>query len=120
MFSAMLVVLRVCDFIFFKDTARSQIHTLSLHDALPIYSCGATCGGFTNEYGRPIIGSFAPGRAGSARRANCPRPEEHTSERQSPDHLVCRLLLEKKNNNQGCIVIGVCSMGMLLSTMCRM
>src|SRR5947208_10034906 len=27
------------------------------------------------------------------------RSEEHTSELQSPDHLVCRLLLEKKNNN---------------------
>src|SRR5258708_12383421 len=28
-----------------------------------------------------------------------PRSEEHTSELQSPDHLVCRLLLEKKKNN---------------------
>src|SRR5258708_11525751 len=27
-----------------------------------------------------------------------PRSEEHTSELQSPDHLVCRLLLEKKNS----------------------
>src|SRR5258708_11914299 len=33
---------------------------------------------------------------GTARRAA--RSEEHTSELQSPDHLVCRLLLEKKNN----------------------
>ena len=30
---------------------------------------------------------------------NIVRSEEHTSELQSPDHLVCRLLLEKKNNN---------------------
>src|SRR5258708_31850042 len=29
--------------------------------------------------------------------AVCDRSEEHTSELQSPDHLVCRLLLEKKN-----------------------
>src|SRR5258708_11854378 len=29
-----------------------------------------------------------------------PRSEEHTSELQSPDHLVCRLLLEKKKNRQ--------------------
>src|SRR5947208_11378007 len=29
----------------------------------------------------------------------CLRSEEHTSELQSPDHLVCRLLLEKKNRN---------------------
>src|SRR5258708_32032190 len=28
------------------------------------------------------------------------RSEEHTSELQSPDHLVCRLLLEKKKHNR--------------------
>src|SRR5207244_11696060 len=33
----------------------------------------------------------------AAPRAHCSRSEEHTSELQSPDHLVCRLLLEKKN-----------------------
>src|SRR5438552_10780329 len=33
-----------------------------------------------------------------------PRSEEHTSELQSPDHLVCRLLLEKKNNNTNTLV----------------
>src|SRR5207244_6313569 len=32
------------------------------------------------------------------RRGLAPRSEEHTSELQSPDHLVCRLLLEKKKN----------------------
>src|SRR5947208_8585241 len=32
-----------------------------------------------------------------APRRSTPRSEEHTSELQSPDHLVCRLLLEKKN-----------------------
>src|SRR5258708_30063903 len=31
---------------------------------------------------------------------NGPRSEEHTSELQSPDHLVCRLLLEKKKNEK--------------------
>src|SRR5258708_27508041 len=31
----------------------------------------------------------------------CARSEEHTSELQSPDHLVCRLLLEKKKNKNG-------------------
>src|SRR5690348_17832243 len=41
--------------------------------------------------------SFAiPGPATSA---NCARSEEHTSELQSPVHLVCRLLLEKKNKD---------------------
>src|SRR5947208_11359141 len=33
-------------------------------------------------------------------RANVPRSEEHTSELQSPDHLVCRLLLEKKKKKE--------------------
>src|SRR5258708_29954726 len=32
--------------------------------------------------------------------AQLARSEEHTSELQSPDHLVCRLLLEKKNKNR--------------------
>src|SRR5258708_15029730 len=40
-------------------------------------------------------GGEAGRRAGGAAR-RCPRSEEHTSELQSPDHLVCRLLLEKK------------------------
>src|SRR5258708_23639586 len=31
---------------------------------------------------------------------SCPRSEEHTSELQSPDHLVCRLLLEKKKKER--------------------
>src|SRR5438552_8988874 len=40
------------------------------------------------------------------RRPATPRSEEHTSELQSPDHLVCRLLLEKKND---CVpLIAVC------------
>src|SRR5258708_27771483 len=52
----------------------------------------------------------APGRelnlmpSGASRRGDgkgpfIPRSEEHTSELQSPDHLVCRLLLEKKKTN---------------------
>src|SRR5258708_31085884 len=42
------------------------------------------------------------------RRANeRQRSEEHTSELQSPDHLVCRLLLEKKNTKQSCIISAI-------------
>src|SRR5258708_26129226 len=41
-------------------------------------------------------GAAVPRRDRSAARAGDPRSEEHTSELQSPDHLVCRLLLEKK------------------------
>src|SRR5207244_11658489 len=40
------------------------------------------------------------GQGGADRPRRQPRSEEHTSELQSPDHLVCRLLLEKKNYNK--------------------
>src|SRR6266487_7031344 len=68
---------------FFNDTATTEIYTLSLHDALPI----------SPELTRsltPVTYRVLP----SGLRA---RSEEHTSELQSPVHLVCRLLLEKKN-----------------------
>src|SRR5258708_16381922 len=71
-------------FFFFNDTATTEIYTLSLHDALPI--CGDEGAG-----GRPCSWRW---RWMSFQRAT--RSEEHTSELQSPDHLVCRLLLEKK------------------------
>src|SRR5258708_24936717 len=80
-------------FFFFNDTATTEIYTLSLHDALPI--------------SRPRQAMPNTGNAGdsTSRSPTCgqwltkngaPRSEEHTSELQSPDHLVCRLLLEKK------------------------
>src|SRR5207244_12931716 len=46
--------------------------------------------------GSSPTGSSGPGRRSSTRR--WPRSEEHTSELQSPDQLVCRLLLEKKKD----------------------
>src|SRR5438552_7442763 len=70
-------------FFFFNDTATTEIYTLSLHDALPIW----------NKYVDSMmafVGGGGPGGGGPG------RSEEHTSELQSPDHLVCRLLLEKK------------------------
>src|SRR6267154_6228384 len=67
---------------FFNDTATTEIYTLSLHDALPIL-VGVRFGFFHHA----IDFVFAK----AARRS-----EEHTSELQSPVHLVCRLLLEKK------------------------
>src|SRR5258708_40118380 len=73
-------------FFFFNDTATTEIYTLSLHDALPI------CPARWCSPRRPCARPRAAGRAG--RRSG--RSEEHTSELQSPDHLVCRLLLEKK------------------------
>src|SRR5256885_17099917 len=87
-------------FFFFNDTATTEIYTLSLHDALPIWG--------PNVYGLEILLR----RVGSARRINCleqracvprrryfRRSEEHTSELQSPCNLVCRLLLEKKKKH---------------------
>src|SRR4051794_41307786 len=74
---------------FFNDTPPTEIYTLSLHDALPIF--------FANGGREP-----APETPESLRQAGHqlpsqrPRSEEHTSELQSPVHLVCRLLLEKK------------------------
>src|SRR2546427_8569943 len=75
-------------FFFFNDTATTEIYTLSLHDALPIYHrcldlqvpSSVPSNGFE---GRPH--HFARDRS-----------EEHTSELQSQSNLVCRLLLEKK------------------------
>src|SRR6266700_3227031 len=70
-------------FFFFNDTATTEIYTLSLHDALPI------C-----QRDRPD----EPGAAAAlrVRRRRADRSEEHTSELQSRENLVCRLLLEKK------------------------
>src|SRR5215216_8137505 len=74
-------------FFFFNDTATTEIYTLSLHDALPI---SPAAGSSTPRPPRRCAPSSRPPGSRSA------RSEEHTSELQSPDHLVCRLLLEKK------------------------
>src|SRR5258708_30811380 len=76
------------NFFFFNDTATTEIYTLSLHDALPISYLLAVPRGHRLAK-RAIV---HPGDLADERRS-----EEHTSELQSPDHLVCRLLLEKKN-----------------------
>src|SRR3712207_6860309 len=90
---------------FFNDTATTEIYTLSLHDALPISTptrrsprcsgrcartdCGSACS--------PTPSGRGPGtRTTSAATA---RSEEHTSELQSRQYLVCRLLLEKKKKH---------------------
>src|SRR5947208_15503210 len=78
------LVLILLFFFFFNDTATTEIYTLSLHDALPT-SAGLTL--------TPPVMTRSFNRSTTATR---PRSEEHTSELQSPDHLVCRLLLEKK------------------------
>src|SRR5947208_10468046 len=95
-----------CCFFFFNDTATTEIYTLSLHDALPISQSGSTADNFgmTATYdgaGNLIAGGTCfnigyPVTVGANDVTFAGRSEEHTSELQSPDHLVCRLLLEKK------------------------
>src|SRR5687768_18236428 len=92
---------------FFNDTTTTEIYTLSLHDALPIFfniplildrlgigpelndvaELGCGYGTFTIPIAKRISGSVY-------------RSEEHTSELQSRLHLVCRLLLEKKKKKK--------------------
>src|SRR3712207_8250607 len=87
-------------FFFFNNPATPEIYTLPLHDALPIGS----------ERDRRRVRPAAAERrdvegrrhALESRNENdatfVERSEEHTSELQSRQYLVCRLLLEKKNN----------------------
>src|SRR2546430_16801521 len=79
-------------FFFFNDTATTEIYTLSLHDALPIFPALQAMIQ-RGHLDMPIIG--VAGRPWSVHH-NDGRSEEHTSELQSQSNLVCRLLLEKK------------------------
>src|SRR3712207_7042558 len=86
---------------FFNDTATTEIYTLSLHDALPISQCAADDRQAPSGSRRP--GPAARRRTTRARRhrvSDPTRSEEHTSELQSRQYLVCRLLLEKKKQYQ--------------------
>src|SRR2546429_6434638 len=97
-------------FFFFNDTATTEIYTLSLHDALPIFSVLGTVacvflGGKLRDpemQASTFFGSGAllltAGLTATWAWMRRTRSEEHTSELQSRLHLVCRLLLEKKNN----------------------
>src|SRR3712207_7811993 len=97
-----------CFFFFFNDTATTEIYTLSLHDALPISRRGCWVGRWSTTCGSNLPTSSSartpPGCVSSSPtcsttpRGTAPpgRSEEHTSELQSRQYLVCRLLLEKK------------------------
>ena len=111
-------------FFFFKDTATTEIYTLSLHDALPILAifiasylyCSCWMSGvdsddewLTNagDFSEDSLALALPAGVKLKRcRVGIPpvrhldgRSEEHTSELQSLVNLVCRLLLEKKKEN---------------------
>src|SRR3712207_9167869 len=102
-------MLTECCYFFFNDTATTEIYTLSLHDALPICRPLARAPGPVHVDGEGLevaqvvgdaVGEDAAGPLvelageGELRR----RSEEHTSELQLRQYLVCRLLLEKKKN----------------------
>src|SRR3712207_7029275 len=83
---------------FFNDTATTEIYTLSLHDALPILEVMYELPSRT-DVRRCIISreTIKQGKAPLLVTRSDRRSEEHTSELQSRQYLVCRLLLEKKN-----------------------
>src|SRR2546422_7847565 len=91
------VLISIYVFFFFNDTATTEIYTLSLHDALPIWR-----GGEEEAEERRRRGEEQKRKSTTSTSAPHPanRSEEHTSELQSRLHLVCRLLLEKKKNIQ--------------------
>src|SRR3712207_6878177 len=94
---------------FFNDTATTEIYTLSLHDALPIseeLTSGPDCcrpdgqrPATASGHRRPRRGAAHPAHRLREGHGEHPRSEEHTSELQSRQYLVCRLLLEKKKKN---------------------
>src|SRR2546422_5742238 len=85
-------------FFFFNDTATTEIYTLSLHDALPIFVDAVA------HHGHPPALPLQALHFESLRLRQ-DRSEEHTSELQSRLHLVCRLLLEKKKKNELCMIV---------------
>src|SRR2546423_12655045 len=88
-------------FFFFNDTATTEIYTLSLHDALPIYVRERLDVAIkVVELGPDEMrskDSFMREAKALQELTHDHRSEEHTSELQSLAYLVCRLLLEKKN-----------------------
>src|SRR5258708_21006991 len=83
-----LVSVRVVSRVFFLMIRRPPRSTLFPYTTL--FRSAADRGADARGQGPPAPGGGGP----------CPRSEEHTSELQSPDHLVCRLLLEKKKIEQ--------------------
>src|SRR5205807_5772690 len=102
-----------------RDASPPQRSTLSLHDALPIWTIDRTANHATtiggslqtassqSHFGHGnnfLVGASIDHSSGNFNAHSTlgfinPRSEEHTSELQSPCNLVCRLLLEKKNQN---------------------
>src|SRR3712207_8492840 len=105
-------------FFFFNDPATTEIYTLSLHDALPIYPDHHALALWAAACAEHVLDLFESARPEDPRprsaieharawargevpmtQARTARSEEHTSELQSRQYLVCRLLLEKKKDS---------------------
>src|SRR3712207_7299208 len=107
-------------FFFFNDTATTEIYTLSLHDALPISRHVGHDDRLAEDDAAEDVADRPVGRAvhpleaelldaGLVRgdRRALDRSEEHTSELQSRQYLVCRLLLEKKHTHIAALDIDI-------------
>src|SRR5947199_6701677 len=97
------MLLRSYIFFFLIDTATTEIYTLSLHDALPIFGRKGR-GDFLVVHHDVSFDGRCIERPRKIKHSQLvqfsrPRSEEHTSELQSLRHLVCRLLLEKKKES---------------------
>src|SRR5438270_14055867 len=85
-------------FFFFNDTPTTEIYTLSLHDALPIFHSGISDIAVSDRslvWNSDLVETLEFDNLISQARS-----EEHTSELQSQSNLVCRLLLEKKKKKR--------------------
>src|SRR3712207_7611376 len=82
---------------FFNDTATTEIYTLSLHDALPICPRLVVTRSARHMFVQVVDDVQGRTLAWASTMEPDLRSEEHTSELQSRQYLVCRLLLEKKN-----------------------
>src|SRR5205823_15112417 len=87
-------------FFFFNDTATTEIYTLSLHDALPIFDNLWVFAAARRLHATWIPDLIYERYALTAIAGSWLRSEEHTSELQSLAYLVCRLLLEKKKKKK--------------------
>src|SRR2546423_3377658 len=88
-----------CIVFFFNDPATTEIYSLSLHDALPIFSEALRFGIVGINDINPTAAAAPFGGVGSSGLMSLMPTKigRHTSELQSLAYVVCRLLLEKNN-----------------------
>src|SRR5258707_11999789 len=101
----LVYILLIFIFFFFNDTATTEIYTLSLHDALPISQLDleflvADRIATDQHAAVDVVADVGARAARPPALEQVLRSEEHTSELQSRQYLVCRLLLEKKKSER--------------------